>query len=153
MNALNKLISDDDFLVAEVIPSAEQTYVPETPIERGQLLRAIERLSELEDHWNGEGTLVPNPRALATAKKLIQIYPFGFMYPTSIYPGTDRSVVMEWVRDDIDGTIYLTIDPMSLGMVSLSSSGEVSDLGDFTLLDGDLFPPPSFKDRLPKYIK
>lgn len=133
----------------------DDSTIPPTPApkEKYQLLKAIEVIRDLEDGWNGHRSRAPDPKSVDTAENFISILPFGLMYPTSVYPGTEGSIVFEWKRSDINDTLLMSIDPYFLGFIKINPNKTTQDLGDYDLLPDNLIFPEGIKNHLPPYRK
>lgn len=119
------------------------------PKERGEFLKAIQILRSFEQDWDGNDTLPPHPQALDTAELFIQKLPWQRVFPDSVYPGSDRSIVFEWSHD-ADHRLILTIEPYYIGMVRILTNGKIDDLGDYELLpDSNILPKP-LQDIIPR---
>jgi len=123
--------------------------VIDVPSEKGQLKHAIDILRTLEDDWNGHGAPVPHPKALDTAQLLIEFIPFGRKYPNKIYPGTDRTIAIEW-SNRTDGDILMSIEPYRIGAIRIFEDGRIEDLGNFDLLPDTATCPQTIISVLPK---
>lgn len=151
----NKSLLTEDTIRVKSKPFAEigATYDDRDPPprERKQILDGLNILGTLENNWNGYEAAAPNARAIETAKIYIILFPFGKMFPTKVYPGTDGCIVMEWERADIEGRILLTIDPFTLGFVQIHDDNRIQDLGDVTLGPDTEKLPLNAYNHLPHY--
>lgn len=115
---------------------ATYSNVDRPPKERGEFLRAIQILRSYEQNWDGNDALPPHAEALDTARVFIEKLPWQRRFPRSIYPGSDRSVVLEWGQSEDGGRLMLTIEPYYIGATYIRGNGEVVDLDDYALLPG-----------------
>ena len=131
--------------IEKILPKFDEdnaTYdnVERPPKIRGRFLRAIKILESYEQGWDGNDSLPPHPKALKTTATFIINLAWQRTFPSSIYPGSDRSVVLEWEEIKDVGKLILTIDPYYIGAVSILQNGDIVDLGDFNLLPETTLP-------------
>lgn len=120
--------------------NATYQNVERPPKERGEFLKCLAVIQAYEHDWDGNDGVPPHPQAIATAKIFIEKLPWQRKFPCSVYPGSDRSIVFEWSKDD-SGKLMLTIEPHYIGAIRISDDGSVRDMGDFTLLpDASVLP-------------
>lgn len=119
------------------------------PAERVALLKAIDVLTTLEDDWDGNNTLAPEPQALSTTHLLVRKIAWNKRFPRSVSPGTDGSVVLKWAPCAEGSILMMTIDPHYVGVALIEADGNVIDKGDFSLLPDDVVLPTELQNVIP----
>lgn len=131
----------------------EETFLEDNvlPPERDMALRSIEYLRNAKDNFDGAGTEVPEIETLNTATRLVQTC-FGCMYPTSIYPGMDRTLQFLYERRSLGYALHITIEHSEVFVSKLEADGKSIKLGKFVIpLDGVTLPT-ELKQVLPPYL-
>lgn len=130
---------------------SEETFVSSAtlPPERDALLRSLAYLRELEDNFDGHGTLVPEKEVIDTAERFISTC-FGCMYPTAVYPGMDRGLEFLYEGGTAEMPIHIVVDRDYL-YISRIRSGSIEKIGAFFLPLHGAALPKQIKDVLPPY--
>lgn len=132
--------------------NTEETYVSgkTLPREREAALAALAILRKADDDFDGHGTLAPDCETLDTAQRLIQTC-FGRMYPTNIYPGVDRSLVLAYAASDLDHVLHVTVDRDMLFVSKIMAEGRIQKVGKYTMPMEFVALPNEIRAVLPAY--
>lgn len=132
--------------------TTKETFTNSRPLprEREIALKSLEYLRTLEDNFDGKGTEIPLKETLDTATRFI-IRSFGKMYPTSIYPGIDRTLSLAYERSDIEGVLYITVEYNKIYISKLKREGGVERYGEYNIPLEGVYLSAEIRSVLPAY--